>query len=671
MWQKIFSCLELTVLQSDPDHLDAVLIQKVFDWVIEQIKIKMPKAYSLLRTLALFDPESMPLGALLAGFPPTDFLQASAASIPEHWIPATLRWSELLSRPRSNSNEDRDGRTTAVRDLVSPPDRAFVIQQMLASGLVGVRSSTAWLTIRMHEVLPQLLLRDLDTQQSVLLKTVRSAYSLLHIGLNSIRGFPEDPDCWREYAILTPHFQSLVRFCLEHDVNDVELAQDFYWIGRYLLASDRLTDTFACFSWCIKASSEDPGLQLEISEYHAACLAKLGRMEESKQLLVKICDEIPLGNPKTMSFVLRVQRRLAQCCYEQDHLLQARDLFVEILEWHNSLDEDEHALILQSLATTLQRMGEIEESERIISRSMLLRRKKLGRQYLDMLDTEFHQARLLRDRGRYVEATVQLEQVLSDLKTTAGPHHPNTLRVASRLAHTRMVEGSRNQDKLVAAMKLAQTTLESQRGLAHTNQAEIAFTNWTLANIMFRLGRFEDAETRLMDILHNFKARDTTQNTYDPMIRYVLRDYGHILSVRGEHGRAISMLRIYDTYVRGTVAAAKLADLYRCTNQHKQAIEILECTISIQLKYLGRLHADVCYAFWMRGRLYNDCESYALARQDYEAALDGYYTTPGAMFGSQEDVLLEYRVVLRALGLDVEDMAEACHRYTYDMVQTP
>ena len=82
---------------------------------------------------------------------------------------------------------------------------------------------------------------------------------------------------------------------------------------------------------------------------------------------------------------------------------------------------------------TLELRGLYSEAERLASRALAVRTKKLGPSHTYTLDTKFVLGSLREKQGFSEEARALFEEVLQDRIQVLGPEHPDTKDVSRRL----------------------------------------------------------------------------------------------------------------------------------------------------------------------------------------------------------------------------------------------
>ena len=110
-----------------------------------------------------------------------------------------------------------------------------------------------------------------------------------------------------------------------------------------------------------------------------------------------------------------------------------------MLELEGSRSKDEKtakASLLHNTTCFLLLQGQLEDTERLQTQAVGLRRSLLGTDHPDTLTSMANLASTYRNQGRWEEAEKLEVQVLETSKTKLGADHPHTLTSMANLAST-------------------------------------------------------------------------------------------------------------------------------------------------------------------------------------------------------------------------------------------
>ncbi|CAL1168007.1 unnamed protein product [Cladocopium goreaui] len=155
----------------------------------------------------------------------------------------------------------------------------------------------------------------------------------------------------------------------------------------------------------------------------------------------------------------KIVERLEDLGHEDDELYRALlQLSLQGLERHLDLEAPEVLARVHSLAVSLENLGERRDAAAFYRRAYEGRRKGLGDEHRDTLDSGLNLASCQRSLGEDAEALELFKNLLEGCQRALGHQNPVTLETAEQLA-----ELLAESDELIAAWKLRRQLLEWYR----------------------------------------------------------------------------------------------------------------------------------------------------------------------------------------------------------------
>ncbi len=257
----------------------------------------------------------------------------------------------------------------------------------------------------------------------------------------------------------------------------------------------------------------------------------------------------------------------------------------------NGKFEDEplvEASIRDTIGWTYRMLGELKAAEPHLERALQIRKKYLGAEHLDTLDSVGHLAWLLCGQGRNTEAAELLEKAMSTSSRVLGDEHVRTLSFANTLGCVYYDLG-RYDDAEKLYLKGIPTT---RRVLGEKNDLSL-FMVGNLAQTYAAQGRYDEAERELLEML---RLRDS------------FRDDENVYTLR------------YKSF---------LAGVYRKQKRYEQAKRLYLEILPIQRRDLGDEHYMTLYSVTGLARAYMHLEEYEQADELFSEAMEGLQKVRG------------------------------------------
>ena len=203
----------------------------------------------------------------------------------------------------------------------------------------------------------------------------------------------------------------------------------------------------------------------------------------------------------------------------------------------------EHADTLDSqnsLAVILKYQGRLADAEPLYRRTLEAMRRTLGIEDRATLSSINNLAVLLRNLDKLDEAETLHREALGTLRRVLGPEDPDTLNSMSNLALT-----LRDQDKLDEAERLARESLETRRRVQDEEHPSTLQAMNALAAVLASRGELVEAE-RL-----DRRTLETAHRVFGPKHLYTLVSMNSLAGVYSQQDRDGEARPLYEAAVEG------------------------------------------------------------------------------------------------------------------------
>jgi tetratricopeptide (TPR) repeat protein len=281
------------------------------------------------------------------------------------------------------------------------------------------------------------------------------------------------------------------------------------------------------------------------------------------------------------------------------------------------------AAIRYTIADTYLGLGLYEEARTHFERALELRRRVLGPQNPETLNTISRLGDTASHEGKYPQAEALLGQSLAGQRRVLGPEHPSTLVSMMYLAKLYSQEGKYGQ-----AEALDSQTLEIQRrvlGPEHPNTL-ISMTN--LAELYLKQGKYAQAEALYSQTL---EIQRRLLGAEHPNTLSSMNDLGVVYSLDHKYAQAETLLnqaletrrRVLGPEHPNTLGSmGQLAVVYRREGKYAQAEALYSHVLEIQRRVLGADHPDTLAFMNNLANVYYSQGKYGQAEALYSQTLD-------------------------------------------------
>ena len=457
---------------SDYEHKS---VTATFASQLQDLDRRFPDASKLLRVIAFFDPESIPLEMLITG----------AKAIVDTRQPQT-----------------RPPLTASLLTLVqSPIARQNVIAHLQNRCLVTFHAGSESPTFHIHDLI-QLVVSENTRSSGLEQELFEFAVELVCAAFMQI-GDLESHEWWPRCELLVPHIQSLTTRQDTSSKAKKALLLANRRQGVYLSRRGRYVEAESLFHSVIADREQLFGpddLDTLDAMNELACVYRFrGRYVDAETLFGRVLGTRTTRLGPEHRDTLHTMYNLASVYHHQDRFDEAETLLKQTLQSQESLFglEDDHTLrTMNSLAHVYNEQQRYDEADSLLTRVLQAREKRLGSEHYDTLCTKHALANVHISQRQYDAAAALFQQILRVWETNLGSQHPDTLIAMYSLARVHASQCHYRDAKNLLMRVLA--ARERILGLSHP-QTQNAVK--ALALVYEELGQLDDAKILKQRIL--------------------------------------------------------------------------------------------------------------------------------------------------------------------------
>ncbi len=252
------------------------------------------------------------------------------------------------------------------------------------------------------------------------------------------------------------------------------------------------------------------------------------------------------------------------------------------------------ASIRQTIGSAYGDLGLFEEARRQMERALELRRRALGPEHPDTLNSMYALGLLYARAGLYRPAERLLNETLETRRRLLGDRDPATLDTVGALAIlAAMLQG--DYPRAEAMLKSALAVLRSARGEEHPETLAIMNNLATQFVNQGKYGQAEDLYTKILEIKRRVMGED------HPSTLMTMSNLGVVNRYQGKYPQSEALLaaalqvrrRLLGEENQETLATRRsLALLYQAQGRYAQAEPILDEVLNAGRRVLGEQHPD-------------------------------------------------------------------------------
>ncbi|HTW31420.1 MAG TPA: serine/threonine-protein kinase [Candidatus Sulfotelmatobacter sp.] len=251
-------------------------------------------------------------------------------------------------------------------------------------------------------------------------------------------------------------------------------------------------------------------------------------------------------------------------------------------------DPEEQAQMLHTMGRVYDSLGLYSRATDLFSRAVEIRRRVLGPNHPDTLDSMRNLAGTLDDEAKFAEAEKMLRETLDTELRVLGPKDPKTLFSMDDLAGVLFEQGH-----YAEAEKLRRQALDGERRVLGPDSHDVLLTTSSLGRILTAEGRYSEAEKLQREGLDI--ARRTLGEDQPNTLGY-LTDLGWTLKNEGNYAEAEKLLRealdaqrrVLGPEHKATLnTMMALGGVFQNEGRYAEAEKLYRETLDIQRRVLG------------------------------------------------------------------------------------
>ena len=277
-----------------------------------------------------------------------------------------------------------------------------------------------------------------------------------------------------------------------------------------------------------------------------------------------------------------------------------------------------------TMGDVYENLGLYDSAQPLLEKSLALRRRLLGSDGFDTMESLNDLATLLQNRGRLEEAEPMFREALERRRRVLGNRHKDTLNAMNNLALLLQQRG-----KLREAEPLFRESLEGKRRTLAANDADLLPPINNLANLLKQEGKIAEAKPYLLELVD--KARRILGDD-EPHTLTAVSNLGLLLEAEGNVAEAEGHLRqaldgrrrvLGKDHPQTLLSLDFLADNLRCQGRLTEAEGYQRDALEGLRRVLGADHPRTLTAVTGMGSLREDQGRLSEAEALFRQALEG------------------------------------------------
>ena len=344
--------------------------------------------------------------------------------------------------------------------------------------------------------------------------------------------------------------------------------------------------------------------------------------------------------------------------YDEGRYSESEPLFEEALGIRRRVLGPEHPDTLDSIndvANLYRRQGRYEEAEPLYDKALDVRRRVLGPEHPDTLISMNNLGILYRSQGRYEEAEPLYEETLEARRRVLGPEHPNTLNSINNLAIL-----YKSQGRYGEAEPLYDETLEASRRVLGSDNPNTLLSMNNLAEMYRAQGRHAEAEPLYKGALDASRSVLASQHPYtlaftnNLAILHMAQGRYADAEPLSEEAVEVSRRVLGPEHPFTLNTMNNLGELYRKQGRTSEAEQLKAKILEVTRRLMGPEHPDTLVSMNNLAILYQTQGRYGEAVPLYQAALEASRRVLGPEHPSTLALMRNLASLYKLLGRDGE-----------------
>ncbi|CAM2069101.1 Non-specific serine/threonine protein kinase [Sulfidibacter corallicola] len=308
-----------------------------------------------------------------------------------------------------------------------------------------------------------------------------------------------------------------------------------YGWGLYNRALNHLEQADRMAARSVYPSPEE---RLEITDYLARTLRRLGRLERAEVLFDRLLSKRIAHNGEHDPLMLRIRNELISTLVSMERFEEAEPMARHLLTVQQQVLGNRHqdtAGTMVGLSNALVGLHRFSEAEALLEEAIEALTSSLGSTHPRTLVAQNNLANSLAGRGAYAESERWYRKVLETRRAVLYKNHPHTLSTMHGLARVLYLSG-----RPVEADRLASKVLETRRETLGPHHKQTLATMNNLAVLYNSLEYFERAEEMFRQIIGVYESRGIPTH---PQSLRAYNNLGDLMVRSGRSTAAIPLLQ--------------------------------------------------------------------------------------------------------------------------------
>ncbi|WP_416565348.1 FxSxx-COOH system tetratricopeptide repeat protein [Nocardia testacea] len=376
------------------------------------------------------------------------------------------------------------------RGLADPPTLDFALGVLTAYSMITPDPVTA--TVSVHRLVQAVARTPDSADRHRSLELIERAHS--HAADQLLNALPvqKDPATWPVWRGLLPHIEALASHTrADTATTGILLAATAIFAEGQGLTELAITYLRRVIAFLEHADGPSPHDDMSMHSRLAHAYLSAGRTAEAIQLFKQVMDTRRriLGDEHLDTLAAR--SNLASAYESAGRTAEAIPLLEQVMDTHRRILGDEHLdtlTIRSNLASAYESAGRTAEAIPLLEQVMDTRRRILGDEHLDTLAARGNLGTAYLSAGRIAEAIQLLEQDVTDAERILGDEHPNTLTIRGNLASAYSLAG-----RIAEAIPLFKQVMDTRRRILGDKHPDTLIIRNNLAHTYHSAGRTAEA----------------------------------------------------------------------------------------------------------------------------------------------------------------------------------
>ena len=254
------------------------------------------------------------------------------------------------------------------------------------------------------------------------------------------------------------------------------------------------------------------------------------------------------------------------------------------------------ARLLATIGSVYQTLGLYPQAEKLLDKSIAIRRQALGPKNPELLNSMNQLARVLRQEGKLLAAEALLRNACAIDQSTFGPENPTTLA-----CNLEMADLFHELGHLPESEKLRRETLEIQKRVLGPEHPDTLTTMSNLGSTLGEEGRLPEAEAQLRQTLELRRKVLGADHPETLRTAYVLASYlaadDHLQEAEALQRETLEVRKrvLGDRHPDTLATMDSLASILQSEDHNDEAEKLRRAVVDVQKSVLGPEHPSTLF----------------------------------------------------------------------------